>query len=761
MSAGFGLEKIGLVALRFPRATLILVALLTIPLAYASTKVGFSSDIREIFRSGTADYARFQLVEEQYPDSGQDVLLLIHADDLFTAKNLERLRDLHLELSFIDGVRDVVSMFSARYPPDAEGGAEPLFPLKLTDESIPKVRDAMANHPLAAGKLLSADDKTTLFVIAMQPYPDIDELRVVADELRGVTERMLEGTDLKVQYSGISFLRLEIVSTLMQDQLTFILVGFLIVLLISWLFFHSLTYVFVAALPAIIAVIWLSGTTALRGTEVDVMTGVVPALVIVLVVASSLHLLFKVRREIGLGAEVRDAIERSIREIGPACVLASMTTAIALCSLLLVPLKLVAGFGFTAAIGTAIAYLVTITVVPSLAYVLLNRVQSKKKLGRKVDFAFGTAGVCCHHLGRVTLAHPRKVLAGGILLAVAAGSLYLAISPRYQYREYLPERSPAHLTMNAIDDQLAGTETMLVHIQWPPGANIDSPENTELVKKVQEAVESLPLIRSVTSLYSLESWAASGNLTREKLFQLMKGADSPLVSRIVSFAHDSTLVTGYFPGADAAELLPVVHELEDKLTGIREAYPDVTLTVTSLSVLSAKASYEMIAQLNRSLLLAIALNIILVGVVFRSVRAGLYCILPNLLPIVVVGAVLYLSGLGLQFTSVVAFTIGFGIAVDNTIHILNYYGLMREHGRGVHEALDETIGTIGPVLAVGTIVLISGFAATLLSQLPNLRLFGEVAIMLLATALLANLLILPATIAILEGGPVKKGESRH
>ena len=86
---------------------------------------------------------------------------------------------------------------------------------------------------------------------------------------------------------------------------------------------------------------------------------------------------------------------------------------------------------------------------------------------------------------------------------------------------------------------------------------------------------------------------------------------------------------------------------------------------------------------------------------------------------------------------------------------------MRSHGRAVGPALEETLTTIGPVLTVGTVVLISGFAATLLSQLPNLRLFGEVAIMLLATALLANLLILPATIAILEGGPLKKSGSRH
>lgn len=761
MSAGFGLEKIGLLALRFPRATLLLIVLITLPLAYFSTKVGFSSDIREIFRSGTVDYAKFQLVEEQYPDSGQDVLLLIQSDNLFTVKNLERLRDLHLELSFANGVRDVVSMFSARHPPDNAGGAEPLFPPEITEEDLPEAKEAILDHPLVARKLLSPDGKTTLFVIAMQPYPDIEELRVVARELRDVTERMLEGTDMTVQYSGLSFLRLEIVSSLMADQMTFISVGFLIVLLISWLFFHSITYVCVAALPSVVAVIWLSGVTGWRGMEVDVMSGVVPALVIVLVVASSLHLLFKVRRELAGGADVYDAVDRSVREIGPACVLASLTTAIALFSLTLVPLKIVAGFGLTAAIGTAIAYLVTITVVPSLAFLLLSRVKRKKSLGNKADLAFGAASRCCHGVAHFALVRPRLVLGCGLVLLVGAGILYAQISPRYQYREYLPERSPAHLAMNAIDDRLAGTENIFVHIQMPPGTRIDSPESAELVKKVDAIVAGLPLVRSVTSLYGIESWAVAGEMTEDRFFSLLQEAKTPLMDRILSVDDNSTLVTGYFPGTDAADLLPVVKELEGKLDKLRATYPNVVFTATSLSVLSAKASYEMIAQLNRSLLLAICLNIMLVGLVFRSVRAGLYCILPNLLPIMVVAGFLYLSGLGLQFTSVVAFTIGFGIAVDNTIHILNYYGLMRSHGRAVGPALEETLTTIGPVLTVGTVVLISGFAATLLSQLPNLRLFGEVAIMLLATALLANLLILPATIAILEGGPLKKSGSRH
>lgn len=755
MSAGFGLERIGLVALRFPRATLLLIAAVTLPLAFFATQVGFSSDIREIFRSGTVDYARFQEVEKQYPDSGMDVLLLIRSDNLFTVDNLERLRDLHLELTFANGVQDVVSMFSARHPPDDAGGAKPVFPPKLTQNDLEAVNEAILSHPLVAGKLLSDDGKTTLFVIAMEPYPDIDDLRVVAGELRDVTESMLQETDMTVQYSGLSFLRLEIVSSLMSDQLTFISVGFLIVLLISWLFFHSITYVCISATPAVIAVIWIAGITGLRGVEVDVMSGVVPGLVIVLVVASSLHLLFKVRRELNKGTEVYEAVSRAVLEIGPACVLASLTTAIALFSLTLVPLKIVAGFGFTAAIGTAIAYIVTITVVPSLAYLLLSRAKPKKSPSQKIDFAFSAASHFCHKVAHFTMERPRLVLACGLALLLVAGVFYAQISPRYQYREYLPERSPAHLAMNAIDDRLAGSEDIFVHIQMPPGLQIDTPESAELVKKVDAIVADLPLVRSVTSLYSIQSWAVAGEMTDDEFFDLLRDADAPLIERVLSIDNNSTLVTGYFPGTDAADLLPVVNQLDRELAQLQRAYPEVTFTATSLSVLSAKASYEMIAQLNKSLLLAIALNIMLVGLVFRSLRAGLYCILPNLLPIVVVGGFLYLSGLGLQFTSVVAFTIGFGIAVDNSIHILNYYGLMRSQGREVIPALEETITTIGPVLAVGTVVLISGFAATLFSQLPNLRLFGEVAMILLATALLANLVILPATIAILEGRPSK------
>ena len=154
----------------------------------------------------------------------------------------------------------------------------------------------------------------------------------------------------------------------------------------------------------------------------------------------------------------------------------------------------------------------------------------------------------------------------------------------------------------------------------------------------------------------------------------------------------------------------------------------------------------MISRLNRSLLIAIVVIVVLIGLALRSAFSALVSILPNLLPIAVASSALYLAGSGLQMTSVVAFTIGFGIAVDSTIHVLVRYRLARARNPDVAAAMSETITTIGPVLMVSTVVLTFGIGVTLLSTIPVLGLFGQVCGLVLVAALVGDLLFLPAII---------------
>jgi hypothetical protein len=162
----------------------------------------------------------------------------------------------------------------------------------------------------------------------------------------------------------------------------------------------------------------------------------------------------------------------------------------------------------------------------------------------------------------------------------------------------------------------------------------------------------------------------------------------------------------------------------------------------------------MIWELNVGLVSDIAIVIIFLGLAFRSVFASIVSILPSTLPIFATGALLWVTGDGLHFASIIALTVAFGLALDSTIHFLNRYDIEEtdEEGnpRDTLEALARTARMIGPVLILTTIVLALGLGVTIFSDLPSLRVFGKLSGATLLAALVAQLLILPASIALLR-----------
>jgi len=158
----------------------------------------------------------------------------------------------------------------------------------------------------------------------------------------------------------------------------------------------------------------------------------------------------------------------------------------------------------------------------------------------------------------------------------------------------------------------------------------------------------------------------------------------------------------------------------------------------------------MIRQLNSGLLIAIVLVVAMIGVAFRSVTMMAISIAPNLFPLVATGAVLYAFGGGLEYSSVIAFTVAFGLAVDDTIHFLNRLSVEESRSASAEKAVRQTLYVVGPVLVLTTIVLVLGLAVTLFSAVPPTQQFGRLAMTMLFAALVADLLFLPAIILTLR-----------
>jgi hypothetical protein len=225
-----------------------------------------------------------------------------------------------------------------------------------------------------------------------------------------------------------------------------------------------------------------------------------------------------------------------------------------------------------------------------------------------------------------------------------------------------------------------------------------------------------------------------------------------LVRRFIAADQTAVLVTARLPDVDSSEILPVVEKIDKALDPVRKQHPGYEISVTGLPAIAARNSATLISELTWGLVGDIFLVFIFLGIALRSMLVGVSSILPSLFPIFTTGALLYYSGQGLQFASIVAITVAFSLAIDSTIHFLNRFRLEEDRvgpGPGsAKQALASTAHHIGPAVVLTTIVLTLGLGVTMLSDLPSLRLFGQLASACLFSSLIGQLIILPATVSL-------------
>ncbi len=743
-STGFGIERLGLVAIRWPKAVLASLALFTLLLAGGLFNVGFNADMRDVFRSQSADYKALERMTAIFPGSEFDAMLLIEGKDIFTPGNLEALRSLHLDMNFIDGVKGVISIFSVRSSPNAAPPLQPLIPAQITPENMRGLKEKLVKHPLVDGKLLSKNGDLALFIISLDTgMASMDERKQLFAQIREFAGETLGATGLEFTLAGKPVLYARIVDELIRDQLLFKILGLSLSGFIAWLFFRRLNYVILASMPPLLATIWLFGLMGWLGIKVNTLNNVVPTLVMIIAFTNAVHMLFALRRYKYKGEQTFDAMRDSVLEVGPATVLATLTTAIALLSLTATGHLYIILFGLLAAMGALISLFTVLLLVPSASVLIIkDDIAARRPAAEGLNAA---VLALCQGAARLVNSWPRLIFISGIAVALLAAFAHSRNNPRYLYKEFLPEASPSIEAMEKIDTSLSGATALYVFLQWPKNYDMHSPQTIELVQKVHNTLLQTKEVKHVWSLQTLMQWLGGNRQDdAKKLFDHLQKNANATNTRLISFEHRAALVTGYLEVLEASRFVPVTERLEARLAPLRKAYPGVEISISGIAAVSARSTSNMIWLLNRSLFLAIVFNIFLIGLCFRSVRYALYSVLPNITPIVIAGAVLYFTGQGLQFTSIVAFTIAFGIAVDNTIHFLHRFRLERDRGKDSSDAISAVLNTVGPVLSVTTIILAAGLGVTMLSHLPMVQLYGRLSVLILIVALIADIVLLPA-----------------
>lgn len=739
---------------RRPWAVFALIVVLIVVAGGGVARLGFNDGLSHVFSSKNQAFHDFMDDQSRFAGAGAGIAIHLSASDFSDPTHFRAAEDFILELGLMPEITSAASVFSLRKAPDAAGDTAPLFSarLKSSDELRTALEDAVV-HPLNQGRLLTADLKH-LLVVAQPKSQQLEDLTVLMDEITGLGDEVLTLREISYQATGMPALRVSTIGLLVRDQMVINVVAAAIGFVLCLIAFKGLVPAMIAGTPAVIALIFVLGFMGYWGTGINTATNALPVLILVLAFADSMHLTFETRRRLGQGVPYKEAIVGAFKLAAPPCIMASVTTAIAFASLMLSGSELIKGLGSAGSIAVLISLGVVLVVNPLMSV-----------LAARFDFKGWTRGQPAQPIlfpdalwRRVLdfcLKRARLVALIGIVVLFAALGVFSQASARYSFFEYVPKTSPDYLALQDVEKLFAPLVSydVMVPIDGAPEGQIT---DTMLARigKVHAALATEFGADRVASLWSVALWAGPENPaeTGGLLTRLFKRAG--LMSKNGFISRDGQLARVAVLTADPGSRQVVVEAKRVEAIAAK-ALSDNAVRVGGLLHMSAIVSTEMIFDLNRSFLAAIVFSGLLIGFWMRSVRVGIVALIVNVLPISLVGAFLVLSDFQLQFTSGLALTIAFGIAVDDTLHALNRLRPKYLSGEPVtKEDIREAFRSIAPVLTATSVILSFGLGATFLSGMPSIAYFGQLSIAVFILALLADLLLLPALLLLMrkDGG---------
>jgi predicted RND superfamily exporter protein len=744
-----GLERIGLFALRIPLTVSAILACLCVGAFFGVERIKVDDSLSQLFRSDTPEFKQYEEVTRRFPSSEYDVLIVVEGKSLLERASLEKLRDAVTDLQLIEGTRGLISLFSAREPPQGGNLPPPLFPEELPEGAeYQKLVDRIKSNEIIRGKLLSEDGTLALLVLALDPeITQSGSLNTTVAEIRKTATEDLEGTGLSVQLSGVPVMQLEIRNAVERDRLIYNTVGFIAGCAIAMAFFRRVSFMIVAAGPPLLAILLSLGVLGWLDFRLNMFLNVMTPLIMVISFSDSMQLTFAARDRLIAGQSKRDAFRNSIYIVGPACVLTHATAGLSFIALQFSSSDLIRTFGEAGLTATIIALLAVLTLVPLFGVLFVQREAAFAESARIADTGVNALRRFCEWIALQMVNRPGLYSAIGLLVVGGLALIYANLEPRYRLADQVPDREQAVAASNRLDTKLTGANPIDILIQFPHGQSLYSPESLQTIAEVHSILEKEPGIGNVWSLETLRRWLAekAGKSDVETLKQYVNLLPVYLVRRFISAEQDAVVVTGRVADLDASQILPLVEKLDGDLAKVRASHPGYGIAVTGLSAIAARNSASMIGKLNRGLTAEFIFVAGFIGLAFRSFPVTLMSILPGVFPVVLSGSILWLTGEGLQFASVVALTVSFGLGLSATIHFLNRLRLESTPGVGPALAVERATVLVGPAVILTSVVLACGLIVTVFSDLPSLRLFGWLSALAMIAALVADLLILRPT----------------
>lgn len=685
------------------------------------------------------------------------VALAPRQGNLYTPEHLDRLALVSRRLAALDGIERVDGLSTARLPAAA---AETLHavPLYSTDDGvdpveIDRIRKAADSSPFVRAQLISADGRAALIVARLRASTEVLHNRAsddekVLDQIRAVVDTELPGTKYEVHFTGVPFVRAGYIALLEQETWQLAAASAFILALVLFGLFRSLRAVVLPMVVVGLSTVLSVAALVLGDHGFTLMSTLIPIVVLVIGVADSVHFMARFQEERQRGRTVEDALVAAYHHLAIACLLTSVTTAVGFLGLTVSAIGMLADFGLYTALGVMLAYVATVVVLPPLLVTFpLRRLPPRRRSPRPLHryLAF-------HHWLAVTCSHTVVVTVG--LLAVGL-SLWAGNTLR-QDAHFVDDLDAGHPMVAAsrfVEDNFNGFLPLEILLEGEPGQAF-APTTVAASLAASELLRGEPHLGSVHGYGEVVQLIASAVAGAEvdlaspaavaQVLLLAEGADSELLERFVGPDAASVRIAARADDIGTLAMRPLLERLADRLADLERRFPDLRCRLAGFTPAAVWVSDYMVKQLFGGAVAVILLITVMMGLLFRSVRAALVTLPCNLLPLVGVMAWMGLTGVEIKPTTAIIFSVAFGLSVDNTIHLLARYRSELSRRHNSRRALARTLTGTGRGIVMASLVLSLGFSGALFAELGTTFQFAALAIVTIVGAAVTALLLLPA-----------------
>jgi len=758
--------RVSRIILRNRILLLSILAVLTIFFGYHARKVEMSYEYASLLPKKDQAYKDYQKFVDVFGEEGNLIIIGIDDPEFFQLDHFKRWQGLSNDLTKVEGVENLLSVSNTynlvKNTDEKQFKVVSIFPDTISTQSqLDQCVEVFKQLPFYRN--LVYNDETNSYILAITVNKDKmkskDREAMVAG-IQKVCHRFEQEEQVKLHYSGLPYIRVVNSVKIKRELYLFSVLALAICIIVLFIFFRSFKAVLVPVLIVVVGVVWALGMLALFGYKITILSGMIPPLLIVIGIPNSIYMLNKFHHEyVSHGNKVK-ALQRVIIKIGNATFLTNLTTASGFATFIIVRSDILRQFGIIASLNILGLFILSLLLIP-IIFSLIGPPSSKHLNHLEGKFINGVIDRLMH----ITQNYRRTVYIVTIaIIGVGIYGITLMKSSGYMVDD-LPEHDPVYKDLKYFEANFHGLMPLEIMIDTRKPQGVMQLTTFQKIDQLEKKLKQYPELSTPTSLLDLlkfskqafyngsEKYYSIPN-NREKNFILQYAAtgekNAELLHSFLDSTRQTTRISIRVKDVGTKRMEQLYEDFNADLDSIFT--PDkYDVLVTGSSVTSFKGTQYLLKNLFTSLGLAILLISAFMAIMFSSSRMVIMSLTPNVIPLIFTAALMGFTGIPIKASTILVFSIAFGISVDNTIHFLaKYRQELNLTNWDIRKSVVLALRETGMSMVYTSVVLFFGFGIFSISSFGGTQAMGILVSITLLVAVTSNLILLPSLLSGLE-----------